>query len=307
MNYKKLFIYQYLKNFYLKWTVSRDPKGEVNRVYYKHYKKACNLKEPKNLIEKIFWLELYSDTTLWTKCADKYQVREYVHECGLNNDYLPMLYGHWDRVEDIDFGALPDRFVIKANNGCGSVVIVKDKSKTDLRRLTKQMKHWLVIPYGWAHAQLHYTRIEPCIIAEELLSNDYADVSASSLVDFKLWCINAEPKFFWVAYNRHGARVNMQAYDTDWNSRPDMLQNTKNDTYKPNDPLFPKPDCLEEMLSIARRLAAPFPQVRVDFYIVNGRPVIGELTLSTGYGYFTDEVYEKMGEEIDLSKIKRIK
>ena len=56
------------------------------------------------------------------------------------------------------------------------------------------------------------------------------------------------------------------------------------------------------MLEIASKLAEPFPEVRVDFYIVNDKPVIGELTFTTGYGYFTDEYYELLGSKMVINQ-----
>ena len=46
--------------------------------------------------------------------------------------------------------------------------------------------------------------------------------------------------------------------------------------------------------------------MRVDFYVVDGHPVLGELTMSTGYGYFTDEYYNYLGDLTDLSMMKVI-
>ena len=40
------------------------------------------------------------DMSLWTLCADKYRVREYIHEKGLD-DTLVKLYGVWEKAEDV--------------------------------------------------------------------------------------------------------------------------------------------------------------------------------------------------------------
>lgn len=282
-----------------------NPEKEVDRCYYSVFRKHWNSKNPKDLIEKIFWLELNSDTTLWSKCADKYRLREYIGELGLLN-YMPKLYGHWDRIKDIDFNTLPNSFVIKSNNGCATVKVVKDKSSLDIKKLKKELWQWLHLPFGGDNAQMHYWPIKPCIMAEELLSNDYEHISPNSLVDFKLWCINGKPQFFLVTYNRVNMHIHVQCYDTEWNAKPEYLTNNiSHIVYDQNDGLLPKPVCLDEMLSLAKKISAPFPEIRVDFYVVNGKPVIGELTFSTAYGYFSSEVYESLGEMIDLNKYKK--
>lgn len=38
---------------------------------------------PVDLNEKIMWLEACTDTTLWTKYSDKYEVRDYLRSLGL--------------------------------------------------------------------------------------------------------------------------------------------------------------------------------------------------------------------------------
>ena len=60
--------------------------------YCKDYKKFPNLKKPQSFMEKILWLSLYSDTSMWSKLADKYRVREYVIDrCG--EQYVNKIYG----------------------------------------------------------------------------------------------------------------------------------------------------------------------------------------------------------------------
>lgn len=61
------------------------------------------------------------------------------------------------------------------------------------------------------------------------------------------------------------------------------------------------------MLSVAQKLAKPFPKVRVDFYIACNKPIIGELTFTAGYPAFTDEYHEELGNMIDLKQIKNIR
>lgn len=173
------YCYKYFASIIHKYLVKRDPRNEMSRVYYKIYHEYPDFENPQNLIEKIYWMQLYSDTSLWTKCADKYAMRDYVKECGLA-EYLPKNYGKWNIVNDIDFDTLPNEFVMKTNNGCGTVLIVRDKTTLDVKSTKKRLQQWLNIPFGWSGAELHYTRIKPCIIAEE-----YAYKEKNSVVQSK--------------------------------------------------------------------------------------------------------------------------
>ena len=266
------------------------------------------MEEPKDLVEKTYWLQLHSDTSLWTRCADKYGLRGYVEELGLKQ-YLPNLYGKWDKAEDIDLSGIDKPCILKTNNGCAQCVIVKDPKSVDIAEIREKFKRWLKVPYGYAGGQLHYTRIKPCVIAEELLESPEEDkkISPNSLIDYKVWCFSGEPECIWVAYNRHnGVCVDMALYDVNWNPIPQFLRNTVTDTYRPEN-VIPKPLCLEEMLEVASKLSKPFPEVRADFYIIDNKPVIGELTFTAGYGFYTDEYYDYLGSKIDLTKVKQIK
>ncbi len=299
----KFFFYRYLAFKKHKWDVEKNPKGEANRVYYPFFKKKINWENPKNLIEKIYWLQFNSDTSLWTKYADKYLVRDYIKECGYEEN-LPQLYGKWDNADDIDFGELPNSFVLKTNNGCGTVLVVKHKSKLNIKSTIKKLNQWLSIPFGYAGAQLHYTKIKPCIIAEELIENNLEDIpiSPNSLIDYKVYCINGEPEAVWVAYDRTYTGVYNTIYDKDWVKHPEHLVSSDYYTYHERD--IPKPKSLNKMIEIAEKLSQPFHQVRVDFYIINNKPIIGELTFTTGTGFFTCDFYDYLGSKIDLSKVK---
>ena len=167
MSLKNSIIYQHLASAVHRFFISMDPQIEMKRVYKKVFHKSPNLEEPKDLVEKTYWLQLHSDTSLWTRCADKYGLRGYVEELGLEQ-YLPNLYGKWDKAEDIDLSGIDKPCILKTNNGCAQCVIVKDPKSADIAEIREKFKRWLKVPYGYAGGQLHYTKIKPCVIAEEL-------------------------------------------------------------------------------------------------------------------------------------------
>lgn len=279
-----------------KLLVSIDPRLEMARCFHKGFGRWPDFKNPKNLIEKIYWMQLNTDTCLWTRCADKYQVRQYVEEKGCN-DILNVLYGVWNNAEEIDFSTLPSEFVLKTTNGCGQVLLVKNKQSLPVEETKKLLNNWLKLQFGYSGGELHYTRIKPRIIAERIIPN--TSVFSDTIVDYKIWCINGEPLYIFVAYNRRGMKINMALFDTNWSPVPEYLKNTSNDIYNPDDTI-PKPTALNEMLEYARKLSSEFKEVRVDFYELEGKPIFGELTFSTGFGYFTDEFYDMLGDKIKL-------
>ena len=101
----------------------------LTSIEFRHaFGRKLNWKNPRDLNEKINWLKFNSDTSQWTRLADKYAVREYIEECGYSEN-LVKLYGKWDRVEDIEWDVLPNQFVMKVNNGSGDILVCKDKNK----------------------------------------------------------------------------------------------------------------------------------------------------------------------------------
>lgn len=261
--------------------------------YYRITGKKMDWRNPINLSEKLLWLNRYDCTPLKVKCADKYRMKQYVADCGLDHINVPLI-GVWDRVEDIDWDALPNQFVLKTNHGCGSNIICKDKSQLDIEDAKQKLANWLQIDFGKLYNEQHYNFIKPCIFAEQ-----YLPALELYQTDYKLQVINGEPYCILICADRdtHG-HAQLFSYDLDWN-RIALLNGEENSM----DRQFERPQNLPQMLEYARILAKPFPYVRVDFYEVNGKLYIGELTF-TPYGnimtYYNDDVLEDMGNKLIL-------
>lgn len=268
----------------------RYPYLWCRRLYRKTFGKSANFSNPKDINEKILWMSFFTDTSIWSLLADKYAVREYVKE-RISDDILVPLLGKWDRTEDIDFDSLPLMFVIKPNNGSYDCVVVKDKSRVDCESIRASMHRSLQIPFGYEHAERHYLDIKPCIIAEELLE----DPINSSPIDYKIWCLNGKLYCVFVVGNRNiiNHTADYACYDEDWKRRPELIAESFRSTFE-----CPRPKNLDLMIQYAEKLAEGLPQVRVDFYNIEGKIYFGEMTLTSNYGmmtYFTKEVLDEMG------------
>lgn len=285
------------------WLSPKYPKLIVWLRYVERMKKLPHLKNPKNLNEKILWLALNTDTSEWSRLADKYAVRDYVKECGLD-DILVELYGVYDKAEDIDFGALPNSFVLKTTHGSSDVIVVKNKQQCDVETARIRMQNKLNEHLITSGAELHYLRIPRKIIAEEFLQNDVLSAHYSkTLIDYKIWCFNGKAYYTWVCMNRFvknkdGAEVLL--YDRNWNPKPELCAVTPDFTLA--DPM-PKPNGYDHMIEVAERLSKPFPVVRCDLYNLDGKIYFGEMTF-TSYGgimdFYSDEFQSLCGEIIQL-------
>ena len=287
------------KGWYYLFLGHTAPKKLVEIIYRKTTGQRLDFEHPQTLNAKINWLKFYSDTRPWTRLADKYRVRKYVEQCGLGHT-LPRLYGMWKSPGQIDFEALPRSFVLKTNNGSGSVILVRDKeslTEDQRQRMRKQLGKWMKQCYGIRTAELHYKPIEPCIIAEEFL-DDHSD--SVSILDYKVHCCSGEPQCIVVCHDRVGHNTHFTLYENDWTPRfervPKQLRGEK---------VFPKPPVLDEMLEACRILSKDFPFVRIDWYVADGKLYFGEMTFtpSAGFiGYIRADYLDELGAKVELPK-----
>jgi hypothetical protein len=238
-------------------------------------KKTLNLKQPKTFNEKIQWLKLYDRKPEYTRMVDKYEVRRYISDT-IGEEYLIPLLGIWDKPDDIDFGKLPDRFVLKCSHDSGSVVICKNKNKFDITGAKKKLDGFLKRKYYYHGREYPYKNIKGRIIAEKYM----VDESGVELKDYKLQCFNGEPKIIQVDFDRFSEKHKRNFYSLDWVYQPFSLLYP---TYP--EKIIPKPQSLGLMLSLAKELSQGIPYVRVDFYSIEKKIYFGELTFYHGSGY----------------------
>ena len=262
-------------------------------IYAVRTHKYLNLKKPNNLNEKLFWLSRYWRNPLMPQCADKYKVREYLESKGCG-DILNELFGVYDDANDIDFDKLPNKFAIKCNHGSGMNVVCSDKSTLNIQQSISKLNEWLRFQFGRG-VEWQYRDIERKIIAEKYLEGD--------MIEYQVWCFNGIPVMFLVRNDLRGdasdqAQVNYAiTYTPDW----------KRVYYRKNEEQYkfelPKPKNYDKMLDYAKRLSADFPQVRVDFYEIDGRLVFGEMTFSSNgniLSNYKDEIIDMLGKKLKL-------
>lgn len=285
-----------IKKLYYSYLSTHNPRKLADHLYRDTMgkKEGVNWEHPVDLNEKINWLKFNTDTTKWSELADKYAVRKYIEEKGFGQYLVPLL-GVWNDANQIDFSKLPESFVLKTNNGAGTVMIVDDKTKIIELEVRKQLNKWLKKQFGLKQAEPHYLRIRPLIIAEDVLREK--NPISSSLIDYKIWCFDGKAFGTWACYNRHRFVADTEWHDLEWNYRPEWSVFT--DHYKDGHGRVPKPKNYESMISFAEELSKGFPQVRVDLYNINGQIYFGELTFTSAGGhnnFYSDEVLYEMGK-----------
>lgn len=237
-----------------------------------------DLENPKLYTEKLQALKLKyansSNLPQYTVMADKIKAKEYVGRV-LGNEYIIPTLGIWNCYEQIDFEALPDKFVLKTNHDSGGVVVCSNKAKLDKKKARIKLTKSLKRNFYWFGREPQYRDIKPQIFAEEFLQN-----SEQGLHDYKVWCFNGKALYTQYITGRIGNETFEAFYDRDWNKQDFTYHN----------PLMtgnaPRPGKLKELLKCAERLAKGLPFARVDFYVLeDGNIKFGEITFCPMSGF----------------------
>lgn len=268
-------------------------------MYYLRLGKVLHLSNPVSFNEKLQWLKLYDRNPLYTILVDKYAVKKYVANI-IGEEHIIKTIATYDSVEDIDWNALPKQFVLKCTHDSGGIVVCKDKTKLDFSVSTKKLAECLRTSYYPYNREWPYKDVPRRIIAEQYME----DTKTAELRDYKFFCFNGEPKALFIASDRmsRDEETKFDFFDMDFNHLP-FRNGHPNATVLPDKPL-----CFEEMKQLAAKLSVGFPQVRVDFYEVDGKVYFGEMTFFhwSGMTPFEPEEWDyKLGKFIEIKKCQR--
>ena len=276
--------------FYNKWSDERF----LKKIYKIRMGESLNLECPVTFNEKLQWLKLHDRNPLYTKMVDKYEFKNYIKERFGEGYTIPTL-GVWDSFDDIDFSSLPDKFVLKCTHDSGGLVICKDKENFDVDKAREKINNALKSDYYLTSREWPYKNVKRRVIAEKYMEEDESGV----LTDYKVFCFNGVPKIVYISKDK-AENPTTDFFDENFNHLEMRMRD-------PNSKTVPKkPKFYDEMLDIARKLSANIPHVRVDFYYINNKIYVGELTFfhCGGLQRIEPKSWEKkMGEWIDISMI----
>lgn len=258
----------------------------LERLFKLRMQKELNLDNPQSFSEKLQWLKLYNRKPEYTLMVDKYEAKKYVADI-IGKEYIIPTIGVWDRVEDIDWEALPNQFVLKCTHDSGGIVICKDKANLDIKMSIKKLEKSMKRDYFYDNREWPYKNVKKRIIAEQFIDSE----GHQDLPDYKFFCFNGEPKYCQVIRDRN-SKMTIDFYDMEWSHMPFIGLNPVN----PVNPVAKnglkpvmKPKYLSEMVNICQKLATGIPFSRIDLYSVNEKIYFGEITFfpASGLGEFT--------------------
>lgn len=271
----------------------------LERYYYLKMGKKLNIDSPETFNEKLQWLKHYDQNPIYTKMVDKYEAKKYVGSI-IGEEYIIPTFGVYENFDQIDFDNLPDQFVIKCTHDSNGICICRDVKSFNKEIARQKIQRSLKQNYYWASHEWPYKNVEPRIIVEKYME----DKKTPSLVDYKFFCFNGEPKFLYVSQgleNHNTASISFLYLN--WTFAP-----YERSDYKPFEQLPDKPQHYDDMIRIARKLSAGIPFLRVDLYEINGKIYFSELTFSPCGGYipFKDEEHDlEIGHLLILPREKK--
>jgi hypothetical protein len=273
----------------------RDLQKYLKKRFSLRIGRELNLADPQYYNDKVQWLKLYWRDELAKRCADKWEVRDYVKEA-VGEEILNEVFGVYDIVDQLDFEQLPVPCVVKGTHGSGYNDFVFENS--DIARIKKRCTRWLKTNYYDRTFEYVYKEMTPRIIVEKYLS----DETGKPPKDYKFFCFDGQVRLIQVDLDRFGVHK-QNFYDENLEFVDEQIW-CDNDAEHIND----LPVNIERMIEIAQKLSKPFPHVRVDLYNIDKKIIFGELTFFHlgGLTKFRSERLEyQMGQWLDLSKIDR--
>ncbi len=265
----------------------------AKKKYRRKMGQELQLDPPVTFNEKIQYLKLHDHNPRYTELVDKLAAKRVVGE-RIGSEYIVPLLGQWSRAEDIDFDALPERFVLKCSHDQGSVIVVPDKSRLDRAAAVAFLSKRLKRNNYWNTREYCYKHIEPAVLAEEFLGGQ--------IRDYKFYCFGGTPRFLYVGQGLtadHSLRIDY--FDMEWNLMPFH----RTDYARLG--MVEKPKHFETMKRIAEELSRGMPFVRIDLFEEHDRVYFSEFTLypASGCMPFEPKEYDRtVGEWLALDQRK---
>lgn len=269
------------------------------RRYIATFNRAPDLRNPRLFTEYIT-ARVISDRNPLLKIAnDKLAVRALIDRTLGPGHTVPLL-AVWRPRDAFDWSALKSPFVAKPSHMSGPHWVVHDPARTDLKRVGEEAKYWLERDYFDRSFEWGYRGIPRRLIVEPLLRSP----DGGSLVEVNVFTFHGQPKLLFALVGHKTSKKRCFA--------PFDIEGDRIDLHG-KIPLFE--DVLDEaeidrihhlvraarvdLLKLASGIGNWFPFVRVDFYLTDRGPLIGELTTypAGGRGTYKPEGWdERLGD-----------
>jgi hypothetical protein len=248
--------------------------------------------------QKIKWRGLNLDPRIpYGPLVDKIKVKQIVQK----DIKVAQILFATDDPSEISMEKLPKTFIMKANNGCGRGILVKDgvvlgtkKQESNFspikctdRYLRAYAKKWLS-DLRELDQEKQYALVEPIIFFEEYLEDIKLEV--------ELYFFNGKVRLITVYF--------MDGYT---NAREVSFYNENWEKFDINHPRhrnrktpIEKPFYIDDLIAFGERYAEKIDHVRIDFFINGDNVYFGEFTFTTSGGNGIDHLNAMIGTHWDF-------
>lgn len=262
------------------------------RLLYWEQRRHWPVRQPTTFSQKLLWRLTYDRRPILVTLVDKLAMRDYVATT-VGPEFLTTLYATAQDPAELDPGSLPREFVVKPNHASALLWIVADwmgddvsveehdalvpggtilssRSSLDWDRLTTTSRNWLALDYGDLSHEWAYRKVPRRLLVEELLPGP-----GRPPPDYKFFVFDGRVECLLCNVDRFGP------YRLHW-ARPDWTPFDPGIDVPLIDPPPPPPASLGRMVETAQALGRGIDFVRVDMYDIDGRVLVGELTVYPG-------------------------
>lgn len=258
----------------------------LHRYFEERTGYSLNLHAPETLQQKIQWRKIHDRNPLLPVLADKQAAKDWIHDRLGEDLTVPTLFqvrSPRDLPEDIATREL----VLKVTHASHRNIFVTPDCGLTRGAILRRIARYLYLDYGTRLHEWAYSEVDRSIIAEPILRDGAGNIPDDArflMLDGKLRYIfytagELDPE---TCRPRSPYKIHI---GPDWTLLP---VTRKGDV---PGPLPPRPAAFERMVAIAERLAAEIDHLRVDFFLLDDRFYISEMTIYHTSGFKCYEPY----------------
>lgn len=247
------------------------------------------LNPPVSFNEHILYRILFDRDPRLKIICDKLAVRDYIRT-QVGPEFLVPLLGVWKKPSEIDWDGLPDRFAFKPNHLSGPVIIIHNSADKQPEYLMDKATEWLDCDYYDISMEWGYRGIPRRLLAEPLLLGP----DGGRATEVQVFTFAGKAKLIRVLTGEKLTDSRRdQWFDVTGNRLPFRSQ------IIPGEYVLTRSD-VQILLLVAEKVSRTFSHLRVDFYLTDKGPLIGELT---AYNQAGRQIFEPAEWDDKLGKL----
>lgn len=240
-------------------------------AHFLYQGELTTFRNPRTFTELVTAKKLYDKNPIYIQHSDKLAVRDYVAERVGEKYLIPLLQAVNDPA-DIDFDNLPAPYVIKARHGYNMNIFVHPNQVVDRDAVLRETRKWMSSNVYDLWKEWAYKYCPKGIVVEQFVGE-----GTKPLADYKFWTFHGKAGIIQINHDRY-EKHELNLFDIDWN---DLELKGLVPRRRPSPP---RPENIDEMISVAEKLAAGLDSARIDLYTTGDRIYFGEITHYPGAG-----------------------